>query len=70
MRFLLVLALAAPVVLSMTGCASDPYDDPTYRLQRNLYNRNQKFDNFENRQAMRRRAQDDRYQAWFNSVMQ
>ena len=70
MRFLLVLALAAPAAFSLTSCASDPYDDPTYRLQRNLYNRNQKFDNFENRQAMRRRAQDDRYQAWFNSVMQ
>jgi len=70
MRFLLVLALTAPAAFSLTGCASDPYDDPTYRLQRNLYNRNQKFENFENRQAMRRRAQDDRYQAWFNSVMQ
>jgi hypothetical protein len=54
----------------LTGCANDDYVDPTYRLQRNLYNRNQKWDNFENRQAMRRRAQDDRYQAWFNSVMQ
>lgn len=70
MKTLLFLALAAPVAFSLTGCASDSYDDPTYRLQRNLYNRNQKFDNFENRQAMRRRAQDSRYQAWFNSVMQ
>ena len=70
MKFLLLLALVAPAVFSLTGCANDSYDDPTYRLQRNLYNRNQKFDNFENRQAMRRRAQDSRYQAWFNSVMQ
>lgn len=70
MRLLLVIALTAPVALALGGCASDPYDDPTYRLQHNLYDRNQKFDNFENRQAMRRRAQDSRYQAWFNSVMQ
>ena len=69
MRLLLALLVAAASVL-FTGCANDDYVDPTYRLQRNLYNRNQKWDNFENRQAMRRRAQDDRYQAWFNSVMQ
>jgi len=69
MRSLLALLCALPAVF-LTGCANDDYVDPTYRLQRNLYNRNQKFENFENRQAMRRRAQDDRYQAWFNSVMQ
>lgn len=66
MKKLLLAALAA----SSFGCASDPYQNPTYTLQRNLYNRNQKWDNFQNRQAMRRRAQDSRYQAWFNSIMQ
>jgi hypothetical protein len=70
MKFLLLLALAAPVAFSMTGCANDSYDDPTYRLQHNLYERNQKWENFTNRQAMRRNARDSRYQAWFNSVMQ
>ena len=52
------------------GCASDPYDDPTYRLQRNLYDRNQRWDAYQNRQALRRQARDERYQAWFNSVME
>ncbi|MEY3480140.1 MAG: hypothetical protein RIQ71_915 [Verrucomicrobiota bacterium] len=62
--------LLAVVAAGSFGCSSDPYQDPNYTLKRNLYNRNQKWDNFENRQAMRRRDQDSRYQAWFNSVMQ
>ncbi|MBJ7258209.1 MAG: hypothetical protein JHD33_01620 [Chthoniobacterales bacterium] len=70
MRLILALLLSASAASLLSGCANDSYDDPTYRLQRNLYNRNQNFDNLENRQGMRRRAQDSRYQAWFNSVMQ
>ncbi|MFZ9931761.1 MAG: hypothetical protein ACO3J2_09985 [Chthoniobacterales bacterium] len=66
MKKLLFAALAA----SCGGCASDPYEDPTYRLQRDLYQRNQRWDAYQNRQAMRREAQDERYQAWFNSVME
>lgn len=66
MKKLLLAALAA----GSFGCASDPYQDPTYTLQRNLYNRNQKWDNYQNRNFLRRQAQDDRYQAWFNSVME
>ena len=66
MKKLLLAALA----VGSAGCASDPYQDPTYTLQRDLYNRNQKWDNFQNRQSLRRQAQDDRYQAWFNSVME
>ena len=66
MKKLLLAALAVGSV----GCTSDPYQDPTYTLQRDLYNRNQKWDNFQNRQSLRRQAQDDRYQAWFNSVME
>jgi hypothetical protein len=69
MRLLLTILFAAPAVF-LSGCANDSYDDPTYRLQRNLYERNQKWDNFTSRQAMRRNARDSRYQAWFNSVMQ
>lgn len=66
MKKLLLAALAA----GSFGCASDPYQDQTYTLQRNLYNRDQRWDNYQNRQFLRRQAQDDRYQAWFNSVME
>ena len=66
MKALLLVALA----LGSLSCASDPYQDPTYTLQRNLYNRNQKWDQYQNRQYLRRQAADDRYQSWFNSVME
>lgn len=67
MKHLILLVLAG----TMLGCANkDPYQDPDYVLQRNLYHRNQKWDAYQNRQYMRRQAQDDRYQAWFNSVME
>ena len=66
MKALLLVALA----LGSRGFASDPYQDPTYTLQRNLYNRNQKWDQYQNRQYLRRQAADDRYQSWFNSVME
>lgn len=66
MKALLFLAVA----LGSVGCASDPYQDPTYTLQRNLYHRNQNWDSYQNRQYLRRQAADDRYQAWFNSVME
>jgi hypothetical protein len=69
MKLLLALLFAAPSML-LTGCANDDYVDPTYRLQRNLYNRNQRWDQYQNRNFLRRQAQDDRYQAWFNSVME
>lgn len=67
---LLLAAVATTSVLFTAGCAKDPYQDPTYTLQRNLYQRNQKWDAYQNRQYLRRQAQDDRYQAWFNSVME
>lgn len=66
MKKILLAVFAAGCV----GCASDPYEDPEYTLQRNLYNRNQRWDAYQNRQALRRQARDDRYQAWFNSVME
>lgn len=66
MKKLLLAALTA----GSFGCANDPYQDPTYTLQRDLYNRNQRWDAYQNRQFLRRQAQDDRYQAWFNSVME
>ncbi|MEX1045561.1 MAG: hypothetical protein WEC73_05485 [Chthoniobacterales bacterium] len=67
MKFFLLIALA----IGSVGCANrDPYQDPTYTLQRNLYNRNQNWDAYQNRQYLRRQAQDGRYQAWFNSVME
>ena len=67
MKALLLLALA----VASAGCANqDPYQDPTYTLQRDLYHRNQKWDAFQNRQSLRRQAQDQRYESWFNNVMQ
>ncbi len=67
MKVLLLFALA----VASAGCANqDPYQDPTYTLQRDLYHRNQKWDAFQNRQSLRRQAQDQRYESWFNSVME
>ena len=67
MKALLLLAFA----VTSAGCANrDPYQDPTYALQRDLYHRNQKWDAFQNRQFLRRQAQDQRYESWFNSVME
>lgn len=63
------LALVASSLL-LGACAQDPYQNTMYTLQRNLRHRNEKWDNFQQRQAMRRDARDDRYQAWFNNVMQ
>ena len=66
MKVLLLFAL----VVASAGCANqDPYQDPTYTLQRDLYHRNQKWDAFQNRQSLRRQAQDQRYESWFNNVM-
>lgn len=63
--------LLAVLAVGSVGCANqDPYQDPTYVLQRDLYQRNQKWDAYQNRQYMRRQAQDQRYGAWFNSVME
>jgi hypothetical protein len=67
MKALLLFALA----VASAGCANqDPYQDPTYTLQRDLYHRNQKWDAFQNRQSLRRQAQDQRYESWFNNVME
>jgi hypothetical protein len=63
--------LLAVLAVGSVGCANqDPYQDPTYVLQRDLYHRNQKWDAYQNRQYLRRQAQDQRYGAWFNSVME
>ncbi len=67
MKALLLVALA----VASAGCANqDSYQDPTYTLQRDLYHRNQKWDALQNRQSLRRQAQDQRYESWFNNVMQ
>ncbi len=64
-------ALLLTLAVLAAGCANqDPYQDPTYTLQRDLYHRNQKWDAFQNRQYLRRQAQDQRYESWFNSVME
>ncbi|MFZ4484199.1 MAG: hypothetical protein ACOYOL_09510 [Chthoniobacterales bacterium] len=65
---ILLAAMAAPI---FSGCQShDPYQDPMYTLQRDLRHRNESWDNRQERRSMRRDARDDRYQAWFNSVME
>lgn len=67
MRQLLLAALA----LGSAGCANqDPYQDPTYALQRDLYHRNQKWDQAMNDVYLRNQARDQRYDAWFNAVME
>jgi outer membrane lipoprotein SlyB len=71
MRTTAVLLASAISLATLAGCANqDPYQDPTYTLQRDLYHRNQKWDQTQNRMRMRREAQDERYQAWFNNVME
>lgn len=71
MKLLTILMTAVVAVATLVGCAKDDsYVDPNYALQRDLYQRNQRWDDRQNRMRMRRQAQDDRYQAWFNSVME
>lgn len=70
MKPLLFAVLAAVAVSTLAACAKDPYQDPMYVLQRNLRNRNNSWGAFQDRQRMRREARDDRYQDWFNNVME
>lgn len=67
MKAFLLLAVA----LASVGCANrDPYQDPTYTLQRDLYHRNQKWDQTMNNVYLRNQARDQRYDSWFNAVME
>jgi hypothetical protein len=67
----LFAAVAAAALGAAGGCAQkDPYEDTMYTLQRNLRHRNDSWGGFQDRQRMRREARDDRYDAWFNSVME
>ncbi len=71
MKILPLLLTTFVVSGPLVGCASkDPYEDPTYALQRKLTHRNEKWDSYQNRQSLRRQARDDRYQSWFNTIMQ
>lgn len=64
------IVLLAAIAASSFGCANnDPYQDSMYTLQRDLRHRNQKWDQAMDRTALRNQARDDRYQAWFNAVM-
>jgi hypothetical protein len=63
--------LLAVLAVGSFGCANnDPYQDPMYTLQRDLRHRNQKWDQAMDRQYLRNQARDDRYQSWFNAVME
>jgi len=65
------LLLAAVAAAALCGCANqDPYQDPMYTLQRDLYHRNQKWDTAMQRTYMRNQARDQRYDSWFNAVME
>lgn len=67
MKALLLAVLSATALL---GCANqDPYQDPMYTLQRDLYHRNQQWDTAMQRAGMRNEARDQRYGSWFNAVM-
>jgi len=68
LRFALITAIVLPLI---AGCSNnDPYQDPHYKLQRNLRNRNQSWESFQSRQRMRREARDSRHDAWFDNVME
>lgn len=62
--------LLAALAISSAGCATDPYQDPTYVLQRDLYHRNQKWDRTMNDVYLRNQARDQRYDSWFNAIME
>ena len=67
MKALLLVVLA----IASAGCANqDTYQDPTYTLQRDLYHRNQKLDRTMNNVYLRNQARDQRYDSWFNAVME
>lgn len=71
MRILIALLGAVLCAGGLSSCAKDePYVDPNYRLKRDLYHRNKRWDNTQDRMRMRRQAQDERYSSWFNNVME
>jgi hypothetical protein len=70
MKTLSLLLAALTVAAALSGCAKDPYEDPMYTLQRDLRHRNEKWDTTMERRAMRREARDERYESWFDSVME
>ncbi len=70
-RFLTFSLLVAAALIPnlFVSCASD--DDPgNYKLEQRLDRRNDKYSNSIERRSMRRKARDDRYDAWFDMVMQ
>ncbi len=65
---LIAVLMALPL---LPGCANrDPYQDPMYTLQRNLQHRNERWNNAMERTYMRNQARDQRYNSWFNAVME
>ena len=70
MKPVALLLATLTVAAALSGCAKDPYEDPMYTLQRDLRHRNEKWDTTMERRAMRREARDQRYESWFDSVME
>jgi hypothetical protein len=69
-RFLSLMIPAALLLPSLfSSCASD--DDPgNYKLEQRLDRRNDNYQNSIDRRSMRRHARDERYDAWFDMIMQ
>lgn len=76
---LLALALSTGALFPLISCQNKDPDVPnTYQfrdpgnveLQRKLNSKNAKHQNRMDRRSMRRSARDDRYDAWFDMIMQ
>ncbi|MGI9240937.1 MAG: hypothetical protein ACR2RV_09050 [Verrucomicrobiales bacterium] len=63
------LLLAAALLPSLfVSCASD--DPGNYKLEQKLDQKNDRYGNRIDRRSMRRHARDQRYDAWFDMIMQ
>ena len=69
-RFLTFSLLLAAALLPnlFVSCASD--DPGNYQLEQKLDKRNDRYGNRIDRRSMRRHARDQRYDAWFDMIMQ
>jgi hypothetical protein len=70
-RFLLLIILPLAAIMLPTLFVSCASDDPgNERLQQKLDSRDASYGNRIDRRSMRRSSRDDRYNAWFDMLMQ